>query len=71
MTQRMEERRTRGGYSFNTGRGWYLVRCHDCGRENWMLSVISGICCWCGYNDNERKEEADGRGVSSGSHHDG
>lgn len=27
-----------------------LTRCPKCGRENYAPNVISGICCWCGYN---------------------
>ena len=30
----------------------YLVRCPECGRENWSGAVASGICCWCGYDAN-------------------
>lgn len=36
-----------------------LIRCPKCKRENYALSVIDGVCCWCGYNahkDPELKE---------------
>ena len=26
-----------------------LIRCPECGRENWSPAVASGICAWCGY----------------------
>jgi len=34
----------------------YLVRCPECGLENWAMAVASGVCCWCGYDANEEKE---------------
>lgn len=27
-----------------------LIRCPECGRENYALAVADGICCWCGFN---------------------
>lgn len=33
-----------------------LVRCGKCGRENYRLNVLSGICTWCGINVNEEGE---------------
>lgn len=33
----------------------YLVHCPKCGRENWAMSVSSGVCCWCGYDANAQK----------------
>jgi ribosomal protein L37E len=27
-----------------------LERCPICGRENYAMNVLSGICTWCGYN---------------------
>lgn len=27
-----------------------LVKCPACCRENYAMSVNSGMCCWCGYN---------------------
>lgn len=30
-----------------------LIRCPECGRENYALSVTLGICCWCGFNARE------------------
>lgn len=39
----------------------FLVRCPECGRENYAMSVSSGICAWCGYDANkERKKNGDG-----------
>lgn len=26
-----------------------LMRCPECGRENYALNVLSGGCCWCGF----------------------
>ena len=25
----------------------YLYRCPKCGRENYILNVLHGICTWC------------------------
>lgn len=30
-----------------------LIRCPKCGRENWALQVMTGKCCWCGYDAHE------------------
>ena len=27
----------------------YLVRCPQCGRENYTANVSLGICTWCGW----------------------
>lgn len=27
----------------------YLIKCPECGLENYSLNVASGICSWCGY----------------------
>jgi hypothetical protein len=27
-----------------------LERCPECERENYAMSVASGVCCWCGYD---------------------
>ena len=34
----------------------YLIRCPKCKRENYSLSVSSGICAWCGYDANKGDE---------------
>ena len=31
----------------------FLQYCPKCGRENYLMNVPSGVCSWCGYNDNE------------------
>lgn len=33
-----------------------LQRCPVCKRENYCTSVISGVCCWCGFDANELSE---------------
>ena len=35
---------------------WYLIRCPECGRENYATNVPTGICTWCGYDANEDKK---------------
>lgn len=34
-----------------------LERCPKCGKENYILNVLTGICTWCGYDIN--KEPSD------------
>lgn len=29
-----------------------VQRCDECHKENHALSVLSGICCWCGWDAN-------------------
>lgn len=37
------------GYVFAREDGrLYLVRCPECGRENYAMAVSSGYCVWCG-----------------------
>jgi ribosomal protein L37E len=33
---------------------YYMVRCPECGRENYAPSVASGVCAWCSYNGNTK-----------------
>jgi ribosomal protein L37E len=53
-----EERRDGKGFSFRDGNGWYMVRCHECGRENYAMNVPSGQCCWCGFDANKQVASA-------------
>lgn len=54
----LDERRSEGGgYSFMTEKGWFLMKCHACKRENYALNVATGICTWCGWDDNKRDYE--------------
>lgn len=49
--------RTEKGYGFISDDGkQYLVRCHECGRENYAPLVASGCCAWCGYDSNAKAE---------------
>jgi ribosomal protein L37E len=47
-----DEQKTRGyGYVIDdTHVG--LIRCPECGRENYMMNVTSGQCTWCPFNAN-------------------
>jgi len=31
-----------------------LERCPDCGRENYAMAVLSGVCAWCGWDINDK-----------------
>ena len=38
-----------------------MIKCPECGRENWALQVASGICAWCGFDGKELlKKKEDG-----------
>ncbi len=30
-----------------------LERCPKCGRENYIMNVLSGRCTWCGFDANK------------------
>jgi ribosomal protein L37E len=32
-----------------------LEVCGQCGKENYAMMVLKGICAWCGYNVNEKQ----------------
>ena len=34
-----------------------LIRCPECGRENYAPAVEQGICVWCGFNGRELLKE--------------
>lgn len=34
-----------------------LLRCPECGKENYALNVSSGICAWCGWDMNSLLDE--------------
>ncbi len=41
----------RPGIEYHThGSHLLLIRCPECGKENYALNVITGICTWCGYD---------------------
>jgi ribosomal protein S27E len=48
----VREHATRANFTGTDGR-FYLVRCPECGRENYVFTVSSGICCWCGHDGNK------------------
>lgn len=51
-TQSKDIRQGKGfGYLREDG-GIRMIRCFECGRENWLPAVASGQCPWCGYNPN-------------------
>jgi ribosomal protein L37E len=34
-----------------------MIRCTECGRENWAPAVSSGTCAWCGFDANAEEEK--------------
>ncbi len=43
------------GYGFIASSGnIFLVRCFECGLENWSASVALGMCAWCGFDANKK-----------------
>ena len=57
----MKDIKSKNGYSFESDGQRFLVRCHNCGRENYSVAVATGICVWCGYNDNIGENNVDKR----------
>ena len=43
--------------NFESNGKTYLVNCPKCGKENWAISVSSGVCAWCGYDANGGEDE--------------
>lgn len=33
-----------------------LIRCPECGLENYAPNVASGVCTWCGFDSNDNIE---------------
>lgn len=41
------------GYGFVSSHNTiYLVRCFECGKDNYAMAVASGCCAWCGFDAN-------------------
>jgi ribosomal protein L37E len=53
MPDRRDVRWGDRGYGFFVDNQFYLVRCGDCGRENYALAVASGQCAACGSEPGE------------------
>lgn len=47
------------GYVYRADDGrLFMVRCPECGKENYAAAVSGGICVWCGcYAKDEHLEE--------------
>lgn len=52
----MDVRKGKGfGYQTDDGR-LCMIRCFECGRENYGLAVATGCCAKCGHDANAEKE---------------
>lgn len=40
-------------YFVNENGSYALIICGDCGKENYALNIISGVCTWCGFDINK------------------
>ena len=49
--------------NFRENDATYVIRCQKCGRENYVMAVQQGVCCWCGedHNKYEVKDELETR----------
>lgn len=56
-TKPYPERRDGNGYSFFADGKWFMVRCHECERENYPLAVAAGVCYFCGFDANKKFSE--------------
>lgn len=46
-----------------------MIRCFECGKENYAPAVTSGMCAWCGYDANKPLPDptaAGGKGKENG-----
>lgn len=46
------------GYMNNDGKRC-MIRCFECGKENYAMTVASGFCAWCGHDANEKGQSHD------------
>lgn len=43
------------GYVFYDEKGHpFLVYCPKCGKENYSMTVSTGICAWCNYQEPDK-----------------
>lgn len=46
------------GFGFKRDNGKLaMIRCFDCGKENYAMNILSGYCTWCGYNANQPSDD--------------
>lgn len=44
------------GFGYKSSKGVVcMIRCFECGLENWAPAVASGRCAWCGHNENRNE----------------
>jgi ribosomal protein L37E len=43
------------GYGFWSKFKFYLIRCYECGKENYLPSVATGQCAWCGSTKTDKE----------------
>ncbi len=34
-----------------------MIRCFECGKENYIPAVASGMCAWCGHDANKEADD--------------
>lgn len=48
----------RNGFGFlSKDDNFCMIRCFECGKENYAMAVMSGCCAWCGYDANQVEVE--------------
>lgn len=45
------------GYQGKSDGRLHVMRCPECSKENYALTVAQGPCAWCGFNPNETVDE--------------
>lgn len=54
----LEELKEKGGNGFVlTEGGFALTRCPECHKENYAMSVMSGLCAWCPFDVNAEESK--------------
>lgn len=56
----MTDIREGNGFGFTDKGKRCMIRCFECGRENYAPAVMSGCCAWCGYDANENVKKESG-----------
>ena len=64
MTVRNEDIQRGEGHGYRHNKIICMIKCFECGKENWAMAVATGQCAWCGYNPNvisirSKKNETD------------
>lgn len=58
MTKTIRKGRGHGYKSSINDKLICMVRCFNCGKENYIPMVSTGLCAWCGHDANKKRSNA-------------